>query len=166
MRILAIAILLVALPAYAESVPAPTPPVVEQPAAPRPLRDERPERQRQQPSPLAGDFSQFTAGKIAFLRTELKITAEQEPAFAAFVDILKRYSDGMNQHRQTMREQRRDMQNENQLTLATRLGLRIGGMEQDIQALKILQRALAEFYATLTDEQKATAEQLLNHLAR
>lgn len=163
MRILALFLLLAALPAYAESVPAPAaPPVIEQTTTAKPPRPDfrRPER-----SPLAGDFSHYTAGKIAFLRAELKITAEQEPNFAAFVEILQRYSDGMNAHRATMREQRRGMQAENQSNLATRLGLRIGAMEQDVQALKILQRALAEFYATLTDEQKQSADQLLAHLA-
>lgn len=163
MRILALVLMLMALPAYAESVPAPVTPVVQQPEAPK---SPRADYRRAERSPLAGDFSEYTAGKIAFLRAELQITEAQEPNFASFVEILKRYSDGMNKHRETMREQRRDMQAENQSNLATRLGLRIGTMEQDVQALKILQRALAEFYAVLTDEQKKSADNLLAHLAR
>lgn len=164
-----LALLLLAPPALAENAaPTPAPAAPTAPAIERPKPPAGPHAgfERQPRSPLAGDFADFTAGKIAFLRAELKITAAQEPSFASFVDILKRYSEGMKQHRQTLQEQRRGMASENQLNLPTRLGLRIGGMEQDVQALKILQRALAEFYAVLTDEQKKASDQLLSHLAR
>lgn len=172
MRLLVPALLLATLPAFAESTaPAPTsptPPAVEQPAPPMMPAVGTPwqNRREQQPrSPIAGNFAEFTAGKTAFLRAELGITPEQEPAFAAFIEILTRYTEGMNSHRATMLEQRRDMKDDNQLTLPTRLGLRIGGMEQDVQALKVLQRAIAEFYATLTDTQKKSADTLLGYLA-
>ena len=165
-----LALLLLATPALAETTMpvAPTPAAPAAPAVERPKPPLGPRAGMERPprSPLAGDFSDFTAGKIAFLHAELKITTAQEPSFASFVDILKRYSDGMKQHRATLQEQRRSMATENQLNLPTRLGLRIGGMEQDVQALKILQRAMAEFYAVLTDEQKKAADQLLAHLAR
>lgn len=117
-------------------------------------------------SPLAGDISQYTEGKIAFLRAELKPTAEQEPVFSAFVEALKAYGDNMSTHRQTMHDQRQEMAKDEQLTLPTKLGLRVGSMEQNVQALKGLQLALANLYAKLTDEQKKSADQLLGYLAR
>ena len=85
MRILALVLLLTALPAYAAeeaSIAAPTAPVVQQPEAPKPPRAEF---RRAERSPLAGDFSEHTAGKIAFLRAELKITEAQEGNFTGGV---------------------------------------------------------------------------------
>lgn len=117
-------------------------------------------------SPLAGDIGQYTEGKVAFLRAELKPTTAQEPVFTAFVDAFKAYSSNMSNHRQTMRDQREEMAKDEQLNLPTKLGLRVGSMEQEVQALKGLQLGLANLYATLTDEQKQTADQLLGYLAR
>lgn len=182
MRLLALALIACALPAWAQNtapLPAPaqpTPPAISQPAPPAPprLREEsnKPSpsafdrRDYSRNSPLAGDFTQFTEGKIALLRAELKPTPAQEKVFADFTSALRLYSETQKAHRTMLGEQRDAMQKDGQLSLPTQLGLRVAGLEEQTQNLKPLQLALANLYATLDDAQKKTADALLGFLAR
>lgn len=103
-------------------------------------------------------------GRIAFLKTELKITSAQEPLWNAFTEALRanaRTMAGM-----------RGMMMGRQGAAPQALPQRIEGQERALSsrldALRQFKAALAPLYAALDDGQKRTADQLLEpgHMGR
>jgi hypothetical protein len=97
----------------------------------------------------------FTEGRIAFLRAELGITDGQKNAWDAYADAIKSNLQSMQGMWQTMKTVF------DAKTPVERLDAHVGAMESRLAALKAVKPALANLYATLTDEQKKKADELL-----
>ena len=101
-------------------------------------------------------------GRIAFLKTELKITDAQTPQWTAFADVLRANARRMSEMRNTM------MQGEmmGRGGASTRAPDRLDQMEKMmptmVESLKATKAALAPLYAVLTDDQKKIADQLIH----
>jgi hypothetical protein len=99
-----------------------------------------------------GPMAMGMAGKpeahLGKLKTELKLTAEQEPAWQVFEKTVKAQQ---NTHRgkHDMEKGTDPMQG------------RIAFMEQRLAGMKTIAKARADLYAVLTPEQKAIADRLM-----
>ncbi|WP_332684633.1 Spy/CpxP family protein refolding chaperone [Bosea sp. (in: a-proteobacteria)] len=96
-------------------------------------------------------------GRIAFLKTELKITAAQEPLWSAFAEALRANARTMSS--------RQGMMTGGHGAASQTLPQRIEGHEralsEHLDALRQLKAALQPLYAALDAAQKQTADQLL-----
>ena len=92
-----------------------------------------------------------TEGRLAFLKTELKITDAQLPLWNAVADAIRANAKtGMGM-----------MDNMSQGSLSERLTAREKTLTAQTEALRKFKSAVDPFYAALNDEQKKTADQLL-----
>lgn len=92
-----------------------------------------------------------TEGRIAFLRTELKITDAQLPLWNTVADAIRANAkSGMGM-----------MDNMGQGSLTERLAAREKNLVVQAEALRKFKSAVDPLYAALTDEQKKTADELL-----
>lgn len=91
-------------------------------------------------------------GRIAFLRTELKVTPAQEPLWEAVAEAL-RESAGAAEH---MMRQGAAVQ-----TLPSVLERRERTLSARLEATRRLKAAVEPFYAALDETQKATADKLM-----
>ncbi|HEX2216210.1 MAG TPA: Spy/CpxP family protein refolding chaperone [Xanthobacteraceae bacterium] len=92
-----------------------------------------------------------TEGRIAFLKTELKITDAQLPLWNAVADAVRANAkSGMGM-----------TDNMGQGSLTERLAAREKHLAAQAEALRKFKSAVDPLYAALTDEQKKTADQLL-----
>lgn len=96
-------------------------------------------------------------GQIAFLKTELKITEAQTPAFNAFADVLRANAKAMGERHAQMRGDRDKPAN-----AVERLERRTQMMKQGAEASQRVLDAAKPLYAQLSDEQKASADELLS----
>jgi hypothetical protein len=99
-------------------------------------------------------------GRLAFLKTELKITDAQMGAWNGFADALRANAKEMQGEHATMMQ---TMQQGAGMTAPQVLELREQHLSRHLDALKRMHTALAPLYAALSDEQKKTADQLLGH---
>lgn len=102
-----------------------------------------------------GKISTFAAGRIAFLKAELGITDAQKSVWDAYAETIKgnlQSMQGMWQMMKTVAEAK---------TPADRLSAQITAMESRIAALKEVKPALEKLYASLSDEQKKKADEVL-----
>lgn len=99
-------------------------------------------------------------GRIAFLRTELKVTDTQQPLWEAVADALRaharRAKDMMAGMPGTMMSG-----GSAPAPLPQRIELYEGLLSSRLEGLRQLKAALEPFYAMLDDTQKATADKLL-----
>ena len=91
-------------------------------------------------------------GRIAFLKTELKITDAQGEAWKAFADVLRSNAKKLGELRSSMAPQ---------ASLADRLTWQEKWLTARSENTRAVRVAYAELGATLSDDQKASAEQLL-----
>jgi len=103
----------------------------------------------------SGDASTFAEGRIAFIKAEVAITDAQKDVWDAYATALRKNLESMQQMRATMMGATRPT------NPVERLDLHISTMESRLQALKEVKPALAALYATLSKEQKRSAESLL-----
>jgi hypothetical protein len=96
-------------------------------------------------------------GRIAFLKTELKITEAQTPAFNAFADVLRANAKAMDEKFAQLHADR-----DKPASAIERLERRSQMMKQGAEASQKLLDAAKPLYAQLSDEQKATADELLS----
>jgi len=94
-------------------------------------------------------------GRIAFLKTELKITDVQQPLWAAVADAMRAKSKGMAGMANCMSM----MQSPG--TLPEKLAAREEAMSVQLEALRKFKMAVEPLYAALSDDQKKTADQLM-----
>lgn len=94
-------------------------------------------------------------GRLAYLKSELKIGDAQMDAWNGYAEAIKSRMDAMQQMRQGMMEA---MQ---QGSATERMDARIKGMEAMVDALKAAKPATEKLYAVLNDEQKKMADQLI-----
>lgn len=89
-------------------------------------------------------------GRLAFLKSELKITAEQEAAWGAYANQAKANAAAM----ETLRAQAPATPQ----SAAERMDRRAEFAQQRAERLKSMSAAVKELYAALTPEQKTTAD--------
>ena len=94
-------------------------------------------------------------GRLAFLKTELKITDAQLPLWNAVADAIRANAKGMGAMSDGM------MGSSQTATLPEKLALREKMMTAHLEALHRLKAAVDPLYAALSDEQKKTADELL-----
>ena len=94
-------------------------------------------------------------GRLAFLKTELKITEAQLPLWNAVADAIRANAKGMGVMSEGM------MGSTQGTTLPDKLALREKIMTQHLEALRKFKATVDPLYAALSDEQKKTADELL-----
>ena len=94
-------------------------------------------------------------GRLAFLKTELKITDAQLPLWNAVADAIRANAKSMGETPGGM------MGSPQAATLPDKLALREKMMTAHLEALRRFRAAADPLYAALSDEQKKTADELL-----
>lgn len=94
-------------------------------------------------------------GRLAYIKADLGITEAQTPAWNAYADAIRA---GRAKMEETHAGMMKAKESGNPLE---RMDARTKGLEAALDNLKALKPALEALYATLTDEQKAKAAQLL-----
>ncbi|WP_027550958.1 Spy/CpxP family protein refolding chaperone [Bradyrhizobium sp. Cp5.3] len=96
-------------------------------------------------------------GRIAFLRTELKITDAQQSAWNAFADALRTNAKTLGDMRSSMMSQ----QSAGSPDLVEKLTLQEKWLVARLEGTRAMKSALSTLVATFSDEQKKTADELL-----
>ena len=105
---------------------------------------------------MMGSMADHVEGRIAFLKTELKITDAQQPLWNAVGDAMRANAKDMAAMMPMMQSM---MQPSG--TLPEKLAGREKAMTAHLEALRKLKSAIDPLYAALSDEQKKTADQLM-----
>ena len=100
-------------------------------------------------------------GRIAFLRTELKITEAQAGAWNAFAAALRTNAQKLGEVRAAMMPQPGAGQQQAAPTIAARLDLQERRLQARLEGTRAIKSAVTNLYATLSDDQKKTADELL-----
>lgn len=101
-------------------------------------------------------MAEHVEGRLAFLKTELKITDAQLPLWSAFAQAARENAKAMQGMMQG------GMMGASQsATLPTKLALRETMIAAHLEALRKLKTAVDPLYAALSDEQKKTADALV-----
>jgi hypothetical protein len=95
-------------------------------------------------------------GRIAFLKTELKITDAQAPQWNAFADVLRQIDKARRDRWEQMHASRAAQPN-----ALERVQLRETMAEARAQQVKQYAAAFRPLYAVLSDDQKKAADELL-----
>lgn len=102
-----------------------------------------------------GGMAGHVEGRIAFLKTELKITDAQMPLWDAVADAIRAAPKGMSAM------QNMSMMQPQSNTLPEKLAAREKAMTAHLEAFRKFKAAVEPLYAALNDDQKKTADQLL-----
>ena len=94
-------------------------------------------------------------GRLAFLKTELKITDAQLPLWDAVADVIRANARSMRSMAEGM------MGSAQTAALPDRLAAREKMMSAHLEALRKFKAAIDPLYAAFSDEQKKTADELL-----
>ena len=106
--------------------------------------------------PMAMMHSRHVEGRIAFLKTELKITDLQAQQWNAFADVLRQNATAMMTMRETM------MQGGTTASAPEQAERRVKLMSARLETMKAIAAAETALYAALSDEQKKIADELLS----
>jgi hypothetical protein len=98
-------------------------------------------------------------GRIAFLRTELKITDAQAGAWNTFADALRTNAQKLGSVRASMMGQGPGQRQPS--TLADHLDLQERWLLARLEGIRAIKPAFANLYATFSDDQKKTADEIL-----
>ena len=96
-------------------------------------------------------------GRLAFLKTELKITDAQLPLWNAVADAIRANAKSTSE----MMSGAKMGSSQTTATLPEKLALREKMMTAHLEALRRLKTAVDPLYAALSEEQKKTADELL-----
>ncbi|HWK46524.1 MAG TPA: Spy/CpxP family protein refolding chaperone [Stellaceae bacterium] len=96
-------------------------------------------------------------GKLAFLKTELKITPAQEPQWGRLAAVIR---DGAAKMEQSMARARADRDNASAIQ---RLEMGVAMADARAAEMHAVLDAAQPLYATFTDEQKKAADTLMPH---
>jgi hypothetical protein len=102
----------------------------------------------------SGMMAADVEGRVASLRTELKITDAQAPQWNRFADALRATAKSMNGMFEQM------MSSDIEATLPGRLERHEKMLSAHLNVLKTLREAVEPLYAALSNDQKKTADQL------
>ena len=97
------------------------------------------------------DPSTMADTRLADLKTQLKITAEQDTAWQAFADAAKQQASGMQALRAQMQA--------GSGTAPERMAQRASAMQQRAAGMTTMSKAFDALYGVLTPEQKTIADQ-------
>ena len=104
---------------------------------------------------MMGAMARHVEGRLAFLKTELKITDAQLPLWNAVADAIRANAKTMGDMSGGM------MGGSQTATLPDKLAMREKMMTAHLEALRKFKAAADPLYAALSDEQKKTADELL-----
>jgi LTXXQ motif family protein len=96
----------------------------------------------------------MTEARLAFIKADLDITEAQLPQWDA-------YAEAVRSRQKTMSAMHEDMKNAKDKDALERMDTRIKSMETLLEGLRALQGPAQALYASLSDEQKKRADQLL-----
>lgn len=110
--------------------------------------------------------AEHVEGRIAFLKTELKITDAQQPLWNAFADAMRANAKEMTDMMPMMQSMMPMMQSVMPMmppsgTLPEKLAAREKIMTAHLDVLRKLRAAVEPLYVTLNDDQKKTADELI-----
>jgi hypothetical protein len=97
-------------------------------------------------------------GQLAFLKTELRITAAQEPQWNVFANIFRTNKEKQSQNCRMAQEQSRSMMS---ASLPESIKMKEDQLSDQLESLRVLDAALQPLYASLSKEQKRTADEIL-----
>lgn len=106
-----------------------------------------------------GDYDTYLDGRIAFLKAELKITADQEAAWNEYADAMRTNSQTMISMHGTMMQMFRNSGRDR--SVLDMLNFRIEAMKARLSSLEELKPATEKLYNALSDEQKKKADDIL-----
>lgn len=122
------------------------------PAQAQPATDQvKVEQQSERPAP-----GRFIEGRLAFLRTELKLTEAQLPLFERLADEMRAGAKAM----EARHAERKARDKAQPVSAVERLEKRNAVMKEATAASDRFLAALKPLYASLSDEQKTIADQL------
>jgi hypothetical protein len=101
-------------------------------------------------------------GRIAFLKTELKVTDAQLPQWNAFAEALRANARRMGGMHETMMQGGMMNQGNAPMSAPDRLDRMERAMTAMLEGLKEMKATLTPLYAVLTEEQKKVADQLIH----
>jgi hypothetical protein len=104
---------------------------------------------------MMGAIARHVEGRLAFLKTELKITDAQLPLWNAVADAMRANAKTMGDMAGGM------MRGSETATLPDKLAMRDKMMTAHLEALHKFKAAVDPLYGALSDEQKKTADELL-----
>jgi hypothetical protein len=105
---------------------------------------------------MDGAMMGHVEGRLAFLKTELKITSAQEPQWAKFADVIRANAKGAQAGMQAM------MQAGAKAATAPEVLARHEKMlTAKLDSVRALKAAFDPLYASLSDEQKKSADELI-----
>lgn len=110
-------------------------------------------------SMMGGAPGRFVEGRLAFLKTELKVTPAQEPQWSKFADAYRsvvQSSKGQDSHMQTMTG--------GQASAPERLARYEKHLTARRDAVRTIKAAVDPLYAVLSADQKKLADELLGHV--
>src|SRR5262249_17994897 len=105
--------------------------------------------------PMMAAMTGHVEGRLAFLKTELKITEAQLPLWNAVADAIQANAKIMSGMSEGM------MGSAQAATLPDKLALREKMMTAHLEALRKFKAAVDPLYAAFSDEQKKAADELL-----
>jgi hypothetical protein len=105
---------------------------------------------------MGGPGAQHTEGRLAFLKTELKITDSQSPQWNAFADAMRANAKAMSEMHQSMMSQRHT-----ESTLPERLAFAEKALTAHLDMLKKTEGPLDKLYEVLTPDQKKIADDIV-----
>lgn len=91
--------------------------------------------------------------RLAFLKSELKITSEQEQAWQSFAETVKAQGAGMPRMGRNMTTSG---------TAPEQIDQRIAFMQLRLERMRTVSKAMQDLYGALTPEQQAVADRLLS----
>ena len=102
--------------------------------------------------------------RLAKLKTELKISAAQEPAWSAFAAKATEQATAMKARHLQRREARKAM--DTKPSAPDRMTQRVGQMKLNLASMEVMSSATRDLYAALTPEQRAVADQQFSRQGR
>jgi hypothetical protein len=114
------------------------------------------EMMRQSGDGMGMDTIDHIEGRVAFLRTELKITEAQQPAWNAFADAMRTNAKSLGEMRGSMMSQQGAGAG-----LVEKLAFQEKWLAARLEGTRAMKSALTNLVSTFTDEQKKTADDLL-----
>lgn len=116
---------------------------------------------------MSGMFApgRHVEGKLAFVKTELGITEDQDQSWQAFAEVMRESEQVRAEKRQAFpakyREQRGKGHDREPMPLDQRIDRRLERMERHVAELRKLGDAAKTLYAELTPAQQETADAIL-----
>jgi hypothetical protein len=112
-----------------------------------------------------GDMGAVAEKRLAQFKTELKITAQQEPAWQAFASKATEQAKAMQaQHQQLMQEH--DKAGATSVPAPERMAQHLDQMKQHLANMESMQASVKNLYAALTPEQRSLADKHFDRMHR